>query len=221
MDDVMVKRSIATGLASFGWAALVVSAVFVLAIGVLAIREDSFEVLWLTPDQQGRLAYEAFEFKRAALHFEDPGWKGIAQYEAGLYKEAAITFGRLPDAESFFNRGNAFLKGHAFAKAITAYELAVSEAPGWSLAAENLFLARYVLAFIEEARVQADTGDETELGADEIIFDKNLERGKEIVITNESTIEAASAEKWMRSVDTETRDFLRGRFALEASREIL
>jgi hypothetical protein len=28
-----------------------------------------------------------------------------------------------------------------------------------------------------------------------------------------------SAEKWMRGVDTETRDFLRTRFLLEATRE--
>jgi len=219
----MVRRIIAARLGSrlggLGGSALLVSAVFVLAIGVLSIRENAFEALWLTPDQQGRLAYEAFDFHRAASHFEDPGWKAVAQYEAGLYKEAAMTFGRVPDAESFFNRGNAWLKAHAFAKAIRAFELAVDEAPDWTSAAENLALARYVLAYIEAARVDSDTGDETELGADEIVFDNKFERGKEIVITDESTIEAASAEKWMRSVDTETRDFLRGRFALEASRE--
>ena len=32
-------------------------------------------------------------------------------------------------------------------------------------------------------------------------------------------IEMESAEKWMRGVDTETRDFLRTRFLLEAIRE--
>lgn len=44
------------------------------------------------------------------------------------------------------------------------------------------------------------------------------ERGVEIDITQQSTIEFESAEKWVRSVDTETRDFLRTRFLLEASR---
>ncbi len=36
-------------------------------------------------------------------------------------------------------------------------------------------------------------------------------------ITQQSTIELESAEKWMRSVNTETRDFLRTRFDLEQS----
>jgi len=39
-----------------------------------------------------------------------------------------------------------------------------------------------------------------------------------MTITNESVMEAASAEKWMRSVNTETRDYLQMRFTLEASR---
>jgi hypothetical protein len=38
-------------------------------------------------------------------------------------------------------------------------------------------------------------------------------------ITDQSTIEMESAEKWMRGVDTETSDFLRTRFLLEATRE--
>ena len=80
--------------------------------------------------------------------------------------------------------------------------------------------ARYlVLEYVEGVRDQSDTGDESELGADDIQFDNTKKQGREILITKESTIEAASAEKWMRSVDTETRDFLRSRFALEASRE--
>ena len=56
-----------------------------------------------------------------------------------------------------------------------------------------------------------------ELGADDYRFDNTEERGKEMQITQESTIELESAEKWMRSVNTETRDFLRTRFDLEHS----
>ena len=94
----------------------------------------------------------------------------------------------------------------------------MSEAPDWLEARENLALARYVLAYIERTREQSDTGDESELGADDFAFDNRQERGKEMEITRESTLEMESAEKWMRSVDTETRDFLRTRFLLEAAR---
>ncbi len=188
------------------------------ALVVLAERGGDFTALWLTPDQQGRLAYERKEFSEAADLFEDPMWKGRAAHAAGRYPEAADAFARIPTAEGFYNRGNSLMKGRNYTRAIPSYEQAVLEAPDWPEAAENLKLARHVLEYIEGVREQSDTGDESELGADDVAFDNTKEKGKEIVITKESTIEAASAEKWMRSVNTETRDFLRFRFALEARR---
>ena len=197
----------------------IVSALAAVALVVSAERDSGFTALWLTPDQQGRLAYEKREFSAATDLFEDLMWKGRAAYAAGRYPEAAEAFARVPTAEGFYNRGNALMKGREYTQAILSYEQAVAEAPDWPAAAENLKLARHVLEYIEGAREQSDTGDESELGADDVQFDNTKERGKEIVITKESTIEAESAEKWMRSVDTETRDFLRSRFALEATRE--
>jgi Ca-activated chloride channel family protein len=193
----------------------------VVAAGVLAWqawRAGDLVSLWLTPDQQGRRAYERLEFKEAYEHFEDPAWKGVAAYDSGLYAESAEAFGRLPSAEAFFNRGNAFMKGREYRKAIVAYEQAVAEAPQWPEAQENLELAKYTLEYIERAREQSDPGKKS-LGADDVVFDNTEQRGAEIEVTEQSTIELQSAEKWMRSVDTETRDFLRTRFMLEASRK--
>ena len=188
-------------------------------LGLFAWRGGDFTGLWLTPNQQGRLAYEALDFAAASNHFDDPAWQGVALYRSGQYAESATAFGRIPSAQAFFNRGNAFMKGRDYGKAITAYEQAVDEAPDWPPAQQNLQLARYVLEYIEGSREQSDTGDESELGADDYVFDNTRKRGLEMEITEQSTIEAASAEKWMRSVNTETRDFLRTRFLLEASRE--
>lgn len=189
-------------------------------LGLLAWRGGDFMALWLTPDQQGRRAYEALEFAAAANHFDNQAWQGVALYRSGQYDESAAAFGRIPTAEGFFNRANAFMKGRAYGKAITAYQQAVVEAPGWAKAQENLRLARYVLEYIEGSREQSDTGDETELGADDYVFDNTRKRGLEMEITQQSTIDAESAEKWMRLVDTQTRDFLRTRFLLEASRRL-
>lgn len=197
----------------------IVTALAAVALAVLAKRGGDFTSLWLTPNQQGRLAYEDKELSAAADLFEDPRWKGRAAYAAGRYPEAAAAFARIPTAEGFYNRGNALMKGREYVKAIPSYEQAVMDAPDWPAAAENLRLARYVLEYIEGLREAEDTGDESELSADDVQFDNTKEKGKEIVITKESTIEAASAEKWMRSVNTDTRDFLRSRFALEATRE--
>ena len=197
---------------------LLVTAAFAVLFAWQTREAGSFVRLWLTPDQQASRAYEALDFAGAFNQFEDPAWKGVAAYRSGLYEDSAASFGRLPTATGFFNRGNAFMKGREYGKAITAYEQAVVEAPDWLEARENLELARYVLEYIERAREQSDTGDESELGADDFDFDNTQDRGVEIEITRESTIELESAEKWMRSVDTETRDFLRTRFLLEASR---
>ena len=197
---------------------VIATALAAVALAVLVARAADFEASWLTPDQKGRRLYEGKEFSAAADLFEDPMWKGRALYAAGRYPEAAAVYARIPTAEGFYNRGNALMKGREYVQAIASYEQAVSEAPDWPQAAENLELARYVLEYIERSREQSDTGDESELGADDVKFDNTQKKGQEIVITRESTIEAASAEKWMRSVDTETRDFLRSRFALEATR---
>jgi len=179
----------------------------------------NFESLWLTPDQQARRAYEGLEFQEAYERFEDPAWRGVAAYDSGLYEESATAFGRIPTAEGFYNRGNAFMKARDYGKAIVAYQQAVAEAPNWTEARENLELATYTLEYIERVREQSDTGDESELSADDYVFDNTKDRGLEVEITQESTIELASAEKWMRGVDTETSEFLRTRFLLEATRE--
>jgi len=182
-------------------------------------RVGDFELLWLTPDQQARRAYEGLEFKEAYEQFEDPAWKGVAAYDSGLYEESAAAFGRIPTSIGFYNRGNAFMKARDYGKAIVAYEQAVAEAPDWVEARENFELATYTLEYIERVREQSDTGDESELGADDYVFDNTKDRGLEVEITQQSTIELESAEKWMRGVDTETSEFLRTRFLLEATRE--
>ena len=118
-----------------------------------------------------------------------------------------------PDRLGEVNWHLAQLKKHR-----AAYEQAVSEAPDWTDAADNLALARYTLDYIEATREAADTGDESELGADGYKFDNTEDRGQEMTITKESTMDLAAEEKWMRAVDTETRDFLRSRFELESDR---
>ena len=145
-------------------------------------------------------------------------WKGVAGYYSGKYEEAADAFGRMGDATGFFNRGNAFMKSREYRKAIASYEVAVEEAPGWTEAEENLELARYVLDYIERVRESSDTGEEAGIGADEVVFDNESGRGTTTEVTEETQVEAQSAEKWMRTVDTETSEFLRTRFLLESQR---
>ena len=208
----MVTRSVGLQLVA-------ATLIAVLVLGWQTSRHGDFIGLFFTPDQRGLHAYENLGFQRAAELFVDPAWKGVAAYRSGQYELSASSFGRIPTAQGFFNRGNALMKGRDYRQAVTAYEQAVAEDPSWQEATENLRLARYVVDYIERAREQSDTGDETELSADDYVFDNEEERGREMEITKESTVELESAEKWMRSVDTETRDFLRSRFLLESVQE--
>jgi Ca-activated chloride channel family protein len=192
------------------------------AIGLLlwaGARGGGFASLWLTADQRGALAYARRDFAEAAVHFDNPAWKARAAYAAGRYEEAAASFARIPSATGFFNRGNALMKNREYELAISAYEQAVAMAPDWAEARENLALSRYVLGYIERAREQGDTGEQQDLGADDTVYDNSRDRGEDTEVSRESALEAQSAEKWMRSVNTETSDFLRSRFALEAARE--
>jgi Ca-activated chloride channel family protein len=197
---------------------IAMTAVAVAALFYLKGPEGAFVDLFLTADQQAQQLYDDKQFREAAEKFEDPWWKGTAQYASGQYLEAAESFVRMANAEGFFNRGNAFMRGREYRKAVTSYEQAVADAPVWVEAQENLELARYTIDYIERSREQGDTGEKSGIGADEVVYDNDSERGSDTEVTRESAVQAQSADKWMRSVNTETADFLRSRFLLEASR---
>ncbi|URK87717.1 VWA domain-containing protein [Rhizobium sp. RCAM05350] len=58
------------------------------AIGPGNAQATELVDMWLTGDQQGRRAFEQGEFEKAASHFEDPMWKGVAYYRAGKFADA-------------------------------------------------------------------------------------------------------------------------------------
>ncbi len=187
-----------------------------LTLGILWWRADSFASLWLTADQRGRVAYERKDFAGAAEQFTDPRWLGVARYSSGQYLESAQAFALDATATGIYNRGVALLKAREYRQAISAFELAVAETPDWPEAQSNLELARHILDYLESAREQS--GTDGKLGADEYRYDASADRGESAVIRDASEVRQQSAEKWMRSVDTETSEFLGLRFALEANR---
>lgn len=174
--------------------------------------------LFFTADQQGRYAFEQKEFAAAGALFVDPMWKGTALYNAGLYLEAADAFARTSSSTALFNLGNALIKGREYSKAINAYEQALADAPDNAATRQNLNIARVIVKRLLRLREQEDTGEQTELGADDYKFDNKSGKGKEIIITGKGKLKIESAEQWMRMVDTRAADFLRTRFALEAAK---
>ena len=181
-------------------------------------RADGIANLFLTPDQQGRFAYEDKEFAQATDFFENPMWKGHALYRSGKYSEAAQVFGRLPSAQAAFAQGVAHVKTREYREGIAAFEKALERDPHHAGSLRNLEIARAILAYVETAREQSDTGEETGIGADDVVFDNESGGGTETTITGGDQMKMETAEQWMRTVDTRTADFLRIRFALEAAR---
>ncbi len=172
----------------------------------------------LTNDQQGQLAFQDKHYAEAAEKFEDPFWKGYALYSAGKYTEAAKTFALIPTAIGAFAQGTAHIKGTEYREGISAFEKALRLDPTMEKAIHNLEVSRAILEYLERIRDQSDTQEGSE-GADDFVFDKSAEGGQEILLSNKDTMKLETAEQWMRGVNTETADFLRLRFALEASRE--
>ncbi|WP_119168163.1 VWA domain-containing protein [Algihabitans albus] len=180
-------------------------------------QADGWGDWFLTADQQGRLAYEAGDFAAAGERFADPQWKGYALYRAGRYAEAAEVLARLDSAEAIFARGMALVRSRDYRGGIAAFEAAVARDPSHQPATRNLEIARAILDYVERAREQSDTGEESGIGADDTVFDNAANRGNETRATAEEQMAATTAEQWMRNVDTQAADFLRLRFALEAA----
>ena len=71
--------------------------------------------LWLTPDQQGARHLSAGEASDAARAFADTNWRGVAEYEAGSYDQAAKSFAGETTADNLYNLGNSLALQEIFA----------------------------------------------------------------------------------------------------------
>lgn len=112
------------------------------------------------------------------------------------------------------------VKSRAYRDGVRSFETALKRDPDYPGAAGNLAVATEIVAYVEEAREQSDTGEDAGIGADEVVFDNEANRGAEtrIEVPREGGAGLMTAEQWMNTVDTRTGDFLRQRFAIEAAR---
>jgi len=173
-------------------------------------RPWRFMDLWLTPDQQGRRAFEDGDFAKAAGLFQDPMWRGVALYRAGRYDAAQQSFALVDSPESDFNQGNALAQRKRYRAAASLYTQALQRRPDWKEAGANLALMQALIA-------QHDKDEEEEapdIPPDKVVFDrdrKNQQAGKQIQVTG-----AQNAETWMRNIQTSPTELLARKFMLQA-----
>lgn len=201
----------------------------ILAIGVgsllfaLSLAKWSPGSLFLTPDQQGRIAMAHQDYAKAADLFEDPMQRGTALYRAGNFKEAAASFGQDDTAEALYNRANALVMLGNYDEAIAGYGQALARKPGWQDASDNLELAKQRQARLHPPN-EGDTGTGGYLPPDKIVFDKQAanapEDQKETVAGGQQQLSDAELRAlWLRRVQTRPADFLRAKFSSQAARQ--
>lgn len=181
-----------------------------------ARRQWHFADLWLTHDQQGRLAFERGDFAHAAKLFDDAMWRGIAQYRAGQYAEAVQSFARVDSPQALYNQGNALARLGQYAQAAARYRQALKRQPQWPAATANLALMETLLNQ-QKPKDKPDPDDQEEppdIPPDAVKLDAEKpppqQGGKSMRIGP-----AQDAEMWMRAIQVTPTDLLQRKFALQ------
>lgn len=196
-------------------------AAFMLSAG--EARAD-FRDWWLTPDQQGRMAYEQGDYARAARLFTEPMWKGLAFYAAGEFASAAVLFEQLDTPEAIFQLGNARAHQGRLSEALAAYTRALARKPDLEEARFNLEWVEGLLE-LENREYDDYGGTGGKLGADDVVFSDRASNAQQSMTEIEARSQGLSDEQlqeiWMRRVQTTPGDFLELKFAYQLqAREI-
>lgn len=164
--------------------------------------------LFATHDQQGRWCFEQGDYAQAAARFDDPMWKGRAQYLAGDYAGALDTFSGIDSAQAYFYSGNALAHLKDYAGALTAYDSALAKRADFAEARANRALVAKL------SKDKPDEGDEpTTVKPDQIDQQKKKSKeGKPVLVQQQRP----SEDTWMRNLNTSPAAFLQRRFAQEA-----
>jgi Ca-activated chloride channel family protein len=128
----------------------------VLAVAFLAPSSRAADVgdLFQTPDQRGVSAFEMGRHDEAAGVFEDPAWRGSAEYRSGDFDAAVATLAELDDLESRYNLGNALAKSQRFEEALSAYDEVLEQQPDHADARHNRDLIQDLLDQQQEEEQQ-------------------------------------------------------------------
>lgn len=191
-----------------------------LAVAVVLIigtaRDPNF---WRTADQRGDAKLREHKFADAARAYTDPSRIGAAQYRNGDFEQAAKSFARVPGAVGAFNQGNALLMHGKYDDAIASYDRALGFRPGWKDAEENKTLAAARKAKIDAAGANREQESADAYKPDEIKFDQQGEdqKSKPTELAQQEVSDEALRATWLRQVQTTPGDFLRAKFAYQAS----
>ena len=120
--------------------------------------------LWQTPDQQAYALARQQQHSQAAKKFENPNWKGVAEYQAGDYQPALETLSGLAAKNNsdtaHYNHGHALARNNQLDDAIAAYDKALAINP-------NMENAKQAKAIIEALQKQQEQQQEQQQEGEE------------------------------------------------------
>jgi Ca-activated chloride channel family protein len=129
-------------------------------------RAEAFEwmELWKRADQRGLDAFQSNDAARAAELFEDPQWRGAAEYRAEAYESSAATLDGSASVDGLYNRGNALARAGQLEAAIESYDRALELDPDNEDARYNRDL---VAELLEQNQDEQEGEDESQSSQDQ------------------------------------------------------
>lgn len=196
---------------------IIAGALTIAALVTGTLRDRDF---WLTPDQRGELLMRKKNYAAAAKAFSDPWRIGVAQFRNSDFEAAAKTFARVPGAPGAFDQGNAWLMHGQYDTAVASYDRALGFRPGWKDAQENKGLALARKALLDASGEDREKEATEAYKPDEIVFDQKGgdKKGEPVELAQGDVSDDALRASWLRRVTTTPGDFLRAKFAYQASR---
>ena len=125
-----------------GWVCAVAAA---LVLPIPEAQALEWADLWLRGDQRGFAAMEQQNPAAAVAHFEDPEWRGAAEYRAGVFEASAATLSQANTPDGLYNRGNALARAGQLEAAIQAYDRVLELTPDHEDAEYNRDLLQQLL----------------------------------------------------------------------------
>ena len=146
-------------------------------------------------------------------------WRGIAAYRALDFLTAAQEFAHVETVEGRFALGNAEAQNHAWERPIKAYDEVLKAQPSQCRGQDQSRDRGRALKAQEEKRRKQEQDDSAppDEKADEMRVDPEQKGGKRIQVKPEDVTTAGAAEAWMRAVQTTPADFLKLKFAIQAT----
>jgi Ca-activated chloride channel family protein len=188
-----------------------------------AAAEGRFADLWATPDQQGRFYLERGDYLRAAQHFRDPMWKGIAYYLNEDFDLAVEIFSGIDTSEGLFNLANAWAHSRNYVYAVRTYDRVLARDPAHAGARRNRAIVQAIIDEINalSASQREEPGEQsTELG-DEPLTAEGAERESfgprelEQFTAEQILSDPALNDIWMRQIQQNPARFLAIKFQMQ------